>query len=57
MKFRWGDAEIEGEVVEDRGELGVDREQIARSRAEFDLDLVRDAAMFTSRLELVNSSG
>ena len=52
VKFPWGGTQLDGMIVEDRGDLGVGGEQIVRVRAEFDLNLVRDAEMRASRLTL-----
>lgn len=57
VRFPWGGTELEGTVVEDRGFLGVDGEQIVRVRAQFDLGLMRDAEVRASRLVKVPADG
>ncbi len=52
VRFLWGRTEMIGLVVEDRGDLGVDREQIVRVRVE----PTRDVEMRVSRLKLVESN-
>jgi len=57
VRFQWGGNELEGMIVEDRGPLGIDGEQIVRVQAMFDVDLRRDAEVRASRLVETETTG